>query len=696
MKMVENNKTWETMIAVIDEIIQTPIKIIEDKEIVKEKCVKLSSYSYENDIATKKITESKLYEMERNGEVFGSHMFLRVKKHYDILSKLEDKDYSCQAKLLFNLHAYLGNQYFYKVDKNIIEQVFMLGKMFPDMYTDIAEPQTDRMIDAAIFFRKYDIDIKAECGSVSYTEEMGQRIFDILDKKIYIVGGRYVLERIYSEFFGEYISIFDHYNISRKLDKTRNEPVNILLNLCMKNLRRQIRISNLESKNRYIDEIFQIARAWLDIQDIQSSSGMEYSMMSIDTFPIYFFSEIIFDKMCIPRQYGKKYIMTLIKYLIQPWFNEAQKEYTLRDYRIVTEYIISLKKFGIYLDLHEMSKKTKISNYKIKLILNDISIPLKDVNRDFNALDSEVNFYTRPLIQFSKEKYFYLDYHFTGLGFYLAAYDMIKEKYPILDRKQGPNVEVMLRSEIEKKGYSFLYGDYKVKDDESDCDLIMENNRMFFFEIKKRDVANEFNKIDDVAVLEQLALGMVKAQKQCFRHEKNLIQNKEILLSHKDDKIDYVSYREKEPIYKISICLPEYSFLTSKTFCTSILEVILLGGFSTINPDRQNKMNSLNALGKDILEYVKTIYGNTPITSRDVSFYSIFCSMQQLLISLWCSSSQEEFLNIVRDWIYTMDKSLNPYYSIILSINDKGKSDSIRKSAIEMLEGSNKTAIFVG
>ena len=180
-----------------------------------------------------------------------------------------------------------------------------------------------------------------------------------------------------------------------------------------------------------------------------------------------------------------------------------------------------------FLNLNDIHKKTKIAYYKINLILEDMSRPIKEVNSKFKSLEGETDFYTRPIIRFPFEKYLYIDYHFTGFGFYLVAYDMIKVKFDLLDRELGPLVEDMLRAEMYKKGYCLYNGKYTTPDDGSDCDLVIKSsNRICFVEVKKTHIEDEFNKLDDVGALQQLSKGMVKAQKQAFRHKKNLLKNR--------------------------------------------------------------------------------------------------------------------------------------------------------------------------
>lgn len=445
-----------------------------------------------------------------------------------------------------------------------------------------------------------------------------------------------------------------------------------------------------------MNEIFQITRAWLDVFDIQSESGMEYSMMRVENFPLYFNNEIIYDKMCTLKQYSKKYILLLLDCLIKPFFDKAEKRYSFKDYCCLAEYLMLLEQPYAFLNLNDIHKKTKIAYYKINLILEDISRPIIEVNSKFKSLEGEINFYTRPIIRFPFKKYLYIDYHFTGFGFYIAAYDMIKAKFDLLDRKLGPLVEDMLRAEMSKKGYSLYNGKYTTQDDESDCDLVIKSaNRICFIEVKKTNIEDEFNKLDDVAALQQLSKGMVKAQKQAFRHKKNLIKNRTLTLIDKQKEVE-LSCSGNEHIYLFSICLPEYSFLTSKSFSSKLLEVILLGGFSTVEPSRQCEIEELNKLGKTILQYASETNNKSPVKVHSVSFYSAFASAQQLLTALWCSNSHEEFVEMIKNWIYGTDESLNLYHSILLDIAERNSPKNIRKSAIDMLESTKKEAVFVG
>lgn len=695
MKCIENSGTWDLVISVIDKVIGQNITIKENEDIIEEKCSKLALYSYEADVEKGKVTKYELLKMEREGKIFGINLLNRIRRYYYILSQMQNSDCGRQLQLLANLNAHLGSRFYYKAEEDIIEKLLTCGRMLPDIPMNMPQARLDRIIESAKFLKNYAIDPEIEYGEFSCSEADSKKLFDLIEQKIKAIGGNYVLKKVFDEFFNQYIPVFDRYNILRNSKDERNEPRNILLNLSIKHLRANIGHGDSALIETKIDEVFQLARAWLDVLDIQSESEMEYSMMQVENFPLYFSNEIIFDKLCMPKQYNEKYIRLLLENLIKPFFDKAEKRYGFKEYYRIAEYLMKSEQPCYFLNVDEIHRKTKVADYKIKLILEDLSKPIKEVNSKFDSLEGETDFYTRPLIRFPFEKYLYIDYHFTGFGFYLAAYDMIKAKFDIFDRKLGTMVENMLRAEISEKGYDLCYGSYTVQDDKSDCDLVMRDpDRIYFIEVKKTGIEDEFNKLDDVAALQQLSRGMIKAQKQAFRHKKNLLKNKKLLLKNEQNEVE-LSYRGNENVYMISICLPEYSFITSKSFSSKLLEVILLGGFSTVDPHRQCEVDELNELGKMMFQYATEIYTGSPIDIHSLSFYSAFASVQQLLTALWCSNSQGEFLEMIRNWIYGTDGTLNLYRSILLDVATRDTPKSVRKSAIDMLEKTKKEAVFL-
>lgn len=154
---------------------------------------------------------------------------------------------------------------------------------------------------------------------------------------------------------------------------------------------------------------------------------------------------------------------------------------------------------------------------------------------------------------------------------------------------------------------------------------------------------------------------------------------------------------DEDPCYKISVCHQEYSFLTSKHFCTLLLEAILCGEINTRDPGRENDLDELNKIGQQMQKMIFIKNGNRKAIARDETFFSVFCSLQQLLMALWNSTSEADFLDMVKEWIYYQDKSLDLYLQIFMHIYYRENPDqfNLKKKALEMFERTGKKSMFI-
>ena len=89
--------------------------------------------------------------------------------------------------------------------------------------------------------------------------------------------------------------------------------------------------------------------------------------------------------------------------------------------------------------------------------------------------------------------------------------------------------------------------------------------------------------------------------------------------------------------------------------------------------------------------------GNRKAIARDETFFSVFCSLQQLLMALWNSTSEADFLDMVKEWIYYQDKSLDLYLQIFMHIYYRENPDqfNLKMKALEMFERTGKKSMFI-
>ena len=713
MKYIENPDIWKICIEVFDSLdtelsskISCPSQrnmSAEDKKKTMEEFLKLAKYTYEKDIVSGHVSQLELSQMEENGLILGSHIFCRMARHYYFMEQATGEGHRKERILCATIHANLGNTFFFEPNHDVIEGVVKLGIQLLDAkkYDFITSDYSDGIVNALHIFHGYGIEPSIQYGTFDCNERINHEIFELLEKKVKMVGGLAVLMYLGKTFFWNYYSPdLDRYMISRSIDNRQSTPVQLLISLAIKHL--NINDKNYDKKECQCREIIDLAQAWYNILEVEGESGIEYAMATVNRYPLELYNQIIVDKFCIPKQYTKDYILASLDHMIQPLFYLCNKKYSYSDYRKVACYLMNQPFFIGVLDRSEMKRQLDVANYKIDLILEDISIPTMQVNAEFTNIDAACNHYKWPLIRFPMERYVYIDYHICGFGFYNVIYEIIKRCDGSLDKKQGIYVENMLKEELQKKGYGYFSGKYaalKEKNlNDSECDLVMQSNSTFFFEVKKTSISDELENMDDVTMLQQLAKGMVRAQKQCFLHELYLRENGSICLE--DNGVERVI----EPVgklrecLKISVCHQEYSFLTSKSFSSLLLETILSGRIDVKDSARKNDLDALNKLGKQILDIYSRNGKQERIVPREVAFYSLFCSLQQILTALWNSKDEEEFLYMVKEWIYCQDKSLDPYLQILVHIYHRNNPESldVKKAAIEMFERTNRKSLYIG
>ena len=69
--------------------------------------------------------------------------------------------------------------------------------------------------------------------------------------------------------------------------------------------------------------------------------------------------------------------------------------------------------------------------------------------------------------------------------------------------------------------------------------------------------------------------------------------------------------------------------------------------------------------------------------------------MQQVLVALWNSADENDFLEMIKEWIYCQDKTLDLRYRQILRhvyCREYPKEPDVQKAAMDMFERTGKSA----
>ena len=450
-----------------------------------------------------------------------------------------------------------------------------------------------------------------------------------------------------------------------------------MLNLAARHLSGKTAQSLVYRKDLH-DEIIQIATDFLEICDLKDMSGISYAMMRPEDIAFHIADDMFFYKMCIPVQYSARFILSAMDYLIKPWFDDARKKYNYRDYRAVSAYFLKQNWWESnvrFLTLEELHHATKVANYKLIEMLKDISIPISEINKQFISFDSSANFFEYPLFYNPKRGYCCFDRLFCGYGFLKCIHKIIK----------GYELEKWLAQEMKVKGYDIKSGHYPAQGglNEGECDFVMESGRIYFFELKKKEIIDDFNDVDDVKMWGTLGQGMLRAQKQCFSHELYLMHNGTMVF----DTGESVQFTlDKIPAAKISVCFGEHFFISSKAYVMVILKTILKNGdILARDTSRQKILDGFNRYSHQIVDIIRqqnAEIGKVPTVNEIVSC-SLFCSMQQILLAIWITSDEREFLNLINEMEIRADGSLDQYMILFGKLHhvDDSISDAILRFA---------------
>lgn len=713
MSAICNTQAFESVVSILMTFtaVSQEYQAATDEQL-RECCNKLSCH-----IADTSMQAASYDNQVKQGSVFCSSLFVDIAKYLYRKRIFERDNHSKEIALALTLHNYLGNRYYFNLDQSTIQQLLLIGTAFH--HQDIADmerifPALKQSADSALFLQTLGLDVHLDLEGFSLTDQSEKKLFTLLEQKIDTFSGNLMLSYLgnacmndryfYVEEFSRYMISRRPYDSQRKLlpAQERAIPFNLLFQLSAKHLR-QIppRLSNADI-NKAGSEIVAIAQAYLDIFEYEARSAMEYSMMRIEQFPRYLYEELRYDKLCIPQQYGKRYVLLMLDELIQPFFIDAHAKFSFREYRQVTEYILnSCYLGGERLTINVLHAKLKISRHRLQAILDVVSRRRGEINFEYTSFMGSTNSAEKPLIRFPKGVYLCMPMMFCGIGFYLSAHNLIQANNENINRSIGKRIEVMVKKEFDAKGFKYKWGKYEAKNGlaEGECDIVLNTSRLCFIEIKKRESYREFDKPDDIEMLETLSRGMVSAQNQCFHHEKYL---REVgVLNLKTDNAMYrIAVNDCNlPALKVSACLSEYSFLTSALFSHNLVSTLLVGEFKTYDPSKASKLSKLAKHAEKLRNesYLDPTTGviNVPKSSR----YSLFLSIQQLLTVIWLSESEDDLYDYLKALNYTGNRALDPYYTILIKHYKKqiapSSEQDVEDVVIDMLDRTNRAAMFI-
>jgi hypothetical protein len=442
----------------------------------------------------------------------------------------------------------------------------------------------------------------------------------------------------------------------------------------LKHLKGNLLASESHKKSLY-DKIIHLSKAYLEVLQLQGYHVIGEMFEPLEDFPYILSRNLCFEKMYIPRQYHPDYIKMLLQHMLKPYYpqgNEKPRAYCFYNYVKTAEYILTNAMGPRIFSKDELKDAIGISEYKLNMLLQDICMDAEQVNSGFLHYMDETNTWRKPLIKMDEDRYFCLDGRMSGYAFYEVMYQIIFAVMGSgLSKKQGVSLENMVYRLFKEKHFSYVTGRYKQLDDlpERDCDMILECcDRVMFVEIKKCPLPGSYEQGDDVKVLQALGDGMLYAQEQILWHKLRL-KEKGVLELHDADwnRLPDFTVGEKSVI-AVSICMPEYDFLTDRNITEAFLESTLLVAYHAVDPGREKLLEKLNQRARAIQALSERLFEGKKFHVKDVFFKSQFRSLQQIWTMLRFCETEEEFVDMCNQQLFVITGSGDVYADILYAL----------------------------
>ena len=607
-------------------------------------------------------------EKEKEGEWVKCSTLRGITIHLQLLDALRSENHKREEDILENLLAYLGNAYYYRMED--LEKLFGLAAQLYEFCLVDSGVNRKRVFGAdrneyvklrirnAKYLMRRGYTLEVEKGEVDLSKVSEQELVKWFDTEIANVGGMWFVRTLfqneisvkYHKGLARYLIMRDKHVLGDRRKIKERVPYAYLLQLGMKHLENKNSLLTEQGKQEKYEEVLRAASAYLEILHLQGHNVMEDMFSGYEDFPMVLSCNMLYEKMCIPRQYHPEYVGLLVAKLVGPFYQEIPKneqKFSLEDYVTVMRYVLGQENGPVIISEAELQQKLPLSSKRVHAILYEISIDSSEVNKDFCHFLDSTNTWQKPLVRLSGNRFFCLDARMAGYAFYEALYQLTYQNLgKLLNKRMGKKLEEVIYGIFEEKKIPFVKGKYKCIGElpERDCDMIIEGDKqLLFIEFKKIPLPESYENGDDVSVLEVLDKGMLYAQEQILWHRLRLHKYSALELED-DDK--HIEIRENgRRIFPISLCMPEYDFLSDQMIVKNFMESTLFVSYHAHDPAREAALEQLNKRTERIKEISAKLFDGKSYSARDVFFDSSFMSLQQLWMALRFFPTKEKLLD---------------------------------------------------
>lgn len=648
-----------------------------------EQCRNIAKYHSDN---VNTHNKQQIVVMENNGKLFKSGIFNTIKKHLYLEKRLLNANNQTAISIITILSNHLGNSYYFETKDEDLEKLFYYALL---LY--LSEGNCSELKDAEIIGVVKSMNCLLELHNLKFEIKQGDICLDNdsinflqfkIEDSIKHIGGIAFLKFLFeNEISSKYNKLTDRFLLQRDMKslvmnvKNIRVPYNYLIQLAVKHLDKCKcpLLTELGLYSKY-KEVINLSSNYLNVLDLQPYSTFKNMVWSYENIPVKLCQNILFEKMFTPVQYRPDFVIRFIKNVYEPFFDDSKCiGYTFSEYLKFCEVILDENRICVEYTFEELKKETRIKHTVLKAILDDVSIPYNEVNADYNHFLAKTNYRLKPLVKLQNNKYFLFSKHYNGFAFCEVLYQKLSPYYiGKFNRLKGEHLETMVKNLFKEKGFCFHSGTYHVNNSQNlECDLILEDDkRIIFIEIKNQPLLDGFELGDDVETLHYLGEGMIKAQKQCFRHIKHLKSNKRLVINEENGTKYELTAKGRQMIC-ISICSQEYLFLSNKSFSEPFLESLLVATYHATDPSREARLNNINALRDELEQLVIDIYGTGNVRSKKAFFNTLFRSVQQIFTILTVSQTLDDFIYYLTQPISIDDGSGDVYHQLLTSMEIK-------------------------
>jgi len=459
-------------------------------------------------------------------------------------------------------------------------------------------------------------------------------------------------------------------------------PYNLILQLCVKNISGKHPIIPKDSNENY-EQIKKLSISYTVCLGLQNNNIWEDIYLPHEDIPEYLVRNAIFDTFFYIQQWNPDYCMELTQNAFSMLFNQfSGKKYKLHDYMKVMQTILRFQKPLTCIGYDEIKRKTNLVDNSLLAIMENIAHKSSGININFNSILGKTNFYDKPLIEVSPQKYLLISPIICGFSFYQVLYRLCQSNDPQkkFDRLQGEEVEKFVLKCIKRKKFPYANGHYRydfaLNAENRECDLILEGSkRIVFVEIKKRPLPDNFQEIDFFDLTTCLAEGIVTAQLQAFRHKIQLKRKgvidlyKDAARKHKEKTICL----NNRVVNCVSLVSQEYGFLSYSMFGQKLLQVLTIGDFKSDDPDNMKRLTKINARAAQAQALYEMYANGRQLRLNEIYHDFTFRTCQQLMYAIDNSSTIEELIdNLIND-TYVLNGTSDYYCQLFAHIDMKKK-----------------------